>query len=140
MLIYINTSFLFIYFFYIFFWGADLTFILRPIWLGADLTRADLTGNLGITAIESFLSNTFCIISFCSDLSCRWNCLSCRIRLNVSSSMWFECCLRMQIILIIWRAALSSSHHTMRCCHHSVSIVRSRLDFKMEVKWRNNRI
>jgi hypothetical protein len=23
------------------------------------------------TAIESFLSNTFCIISFCSDLSCR---------------------------------------------------------------------
>ena len=34
------------------------------------------------------------------------------------------CCLRMQII---WRAALSSSHHAMRCCHHSVSIARSRL-------------
>ena len=27
------------------------------------------------------------------------------------------CCLRMQII---WRAALSSSHHAMRCCRHSV--------------------
>jgi hypothetical protein len=40
---------------------------------------------VGNTAIESFLSNTFCIISFCSDLSCRWNCLSCRIRLNISS-------------------------------------------------------
>jgi hypothetical protein len=47
---------------------------------------------------ETFLSNTFCIISFCSDLSCRWNC---RIRLNVSSSMWFECCLRMQIMFQI---------------------------------------
>jgi hypothetical protein len=35
---------------------------------------------VGNTAIESFLSNTFCIIFFCSDLSCRWNCLSCRIR------------------------------------------------------------
>ena len=31
------------------------------------------------------------------------------------------CCLRMEII---WHAALNSSHH---CCHHSVSIVRSRL-------------
>jgi hypothetical protein len=31
-------------------------------------------------------------------LSCRWNCLSCRIRF-ISSSMWFVCCcLRMQII------------------------------------------
>jgi hypothetical protein len=49
--------------------------------------------------------------------------LSCRIRF-ISSSMWFVCCLRMQII---WRAALSSSHHAMRCCHHSVSISRSRL-------------
>ena len=29
---------------------------------------------------ESFLSNIFCIISFCTYLSCRWNCLSCRIR------------------------------------------------------------
>jgi hypothetical protein len=28
---------------------------------------------------------------------------------------------------IIWHAALSSSHHAMRCCHHSVSIARSRL-------------
>jgi hypothetical protein len=28
---------------------------------------------------------------------------------------------------IIWHAALSSSHHSMRCCHHSVGIVRSRL-------------
>jgi hypothetical protein len=28
---------------------------------------------------------------------------------------------------IIWRAALSSSHHAMRYCHHSVSIARSRL-------------
>jgi hypothetical protein len=28
---------------------------------------------------------------------------------------------------IIWRAALSSSHHAMHCCHHSVSIARSRL-------------
>jgi superfamily II DNA or RNA helicase len=28
---------------------------------------------------------------------------------------------------IIWRAALSSSIHAMRCCHHSVSIARSRL-------------
>jgi hypothetical protein len=28
---------------------------------------------------------------------------------------------------IIWRVALSSSHHAMRCCHHSVSIARSRL-------------
>jgi hypothetical protein len=35
---------------------------------------------VGNTAIESFLSSTFCIISFCSDLSCWWNCLSCRIR------------------------------------------------------------
>jgi hypothetical protein len=77
---------------------------------------------VGNTAIESFLSNTFCIISFCSDLSCRWNCLSCRIRF-ISSSMWFVC-LRMQII---WHAALSSSHHAMCCCHHSVSIARSRL-------------
>ena len=34
------------------------------------------------------------------------------------------CCLRMQII---WHAALSSSHHAMRCCHHSVSTARSRL-------------
>jgi hypothetical protein len=34
------------------------------------------------------------IISFCADFSCRWNCLFCRIRLSVSSSMWFECCLR----------------------------------------------
>ena len=42
-----------------------------------------------------------CIISFCSALICRWNCLSCRIRLNVSSSMWFECCLRMHIMLIL---------------------------------------
>ena len=80
--------------------------------------------HVGNTAIESFHSNTFCIISFCSDLSCRWNCLSCRIRF-ISSSMWFVCCcLRMQII---WRAALSSSHHAMRGCHHSVSIARSRL-------------
>ena len=30
-------------------------------------------------------------------------------------------------IQIIWRTALSSSHHAMRCCHHSVSIARSRL-------------
>jgi hypothetical protein len=28
---------------------------------------------------------------------------------------------------IIWRAALSSSHRAMHCCHHSVSIARSRL-------------
>jgi hypothetical protein len=28
---------------------------------------------------------------------------------------------------IIWRATLSSSHHAMRCCHHSVNIARSRL-------------
>ena len=28
---------------------------------------------------------------------------------------------------IIWHAALSSPHHAMRCCHHSVSITRSRL-------------
>jgi hypothetical protein len=28
---------------------------------------------------------------------------------------------------IIWRAALSSSHHAMRSCHHSVSIARSHL-------------
>ena len=78
---------------------------------------------VGNTAIECFLSNTFCIISFCSELSCRWNCLSCRIRF-ILSSMWFVCCLPMQII---WRAALSSSHHAMCCCHHSVSIARSRL-------------
>ena len=72
---------------------------------------------VGNTAIESFLSNnTFCIIPFCSDLSCRWNCLSCRIR--------FISILRMQII---WHAALSSSHHAMRCCQHSISIARSRL-------------
>jgi hypothetical protein len=31
---------------------------------------------VGSTAIESFLSNTFCIISLCSDLSCRWNCFN----------------------------------------------------------------
>ena len=79
---------------------------------------------MGNTAIEFFLSNTFCIISFYSDLSCRWNCLSCRIRF-ISSPMWFVCCcLRMQII---WHAALSSFHHAMRCCHHSVSTARSRL-------------
>jgi hypothetical protein len=43
------------------------------------------------------------------------DCLSCRIRLNVSSSMWFECCLRMQIMLqIIWHAALISSHHAIK--------------------------
>ena len=94
-----------------------------------DLTLSKIRGGENVThalseAIESFLSNTFCIISFCSDLSCRWNCLSCRIRF-ISSSMWFVCCcLRMQII---WCAALSSSHHAMRCCHHSVSITRSRL-------------
>jgi hypothetical protein len=29
--------------------------------------------------------------------------------------------------LIIWRAELSSSHHAMRYCYHSVSIARSRL-------------
>ena len=28
---------------------------------------------------------------------------------------------------IIWRAVLSSSHHAVHCCHHSVSIARSRL-------------
>ena len=78
---------------------------------------------VGNTAIESFLSNTFCIISFCSYLSCRWNCLSCRIHF-ISSSMWFVCCLHMQII---WHTALSSSHHAMRCCHYSVSIAISRL-------------
>ena len=49
--------------------------------------------------------------------------LSCRIRF-ISSSVWFVCYLRMQII---WHTALSSSHHAMRCCHHSVSIARSRL-------------
>ena len=77
-----------------------------------------------------------CIISFCSALICRWNCLSCRIRLNVSSSMRFECCLRMHIMLqIIWHAALISSHHAMRCCHHSVSIARSRLQIR---KWKSN--
>ena len=82
----------------------------------------------------SFLSNTFCIISFCSDLSCSWNCLSCRICF-ISSSMWFVYCLRTQII---WHAALSSSHHAMRCCHHSVSITRSRLMVEKETdvaKW-----
>ena len=78
---------------------------------------------VGNTAIESFLSNTFCIISFCSYLSCRWNFLSCRIHF-ISSSMWFVCCLHMQII---WHTALSSSHHAMRCCHYSVSIAISRL-------------
>jgi hypothetical protein len=36
---------------------------------------------MGNTAIESFLSSTFCIISFCSDLSCR-------IRF-ISSSIYF---------------------------------------------------
>jgi hypothetical protein len=41
------------------------------------------------------------------------SCTGCRIRF-ISSSMWFLCCLRMQII---WHAALSSSHHAMRCCH-----------------------
>jgi hypothetical protein len=57
--------------------------------------------------------------------------------------MWFECCLHMQIMLqIIWHAALISSHHTMRCCHHSVNDYReiTFVDFKMEVKCRNNRI
>jgi hypothetical protein len=34
----------------------------------------------------------------------------------------------LQIMLqIIWHAALISSHHAMRCCHHSVSIARSRV-------------
>jgi hypothetical protein len=56
-------------------------------------------------------------------LSCRWNCLSCRIRF-ISSSMQVVCCLRMQII---WHTAFSSSHHATCCCHHSVSIARSRL-------------
>ena len=46
---------------------------------------------VGNTAIESFLSNTFCIISFCSDLSCRWNCLSCRIRF-ISCMLLFTYC------------------------------------------------
>ena len=37
--------FIYLFFFLFLFIGADLTFILRPIWLGADLTGADLTGN-----------------------------------------------------------------------------------------------
>jgi hypothetical protein len=37
---------------------------------------------------------------------------------------------------IIWRAALSSSHHAMRCCHHSVSIA----FVGSKVKWRNERV
>jgi hypothetical protein len=79
-----------------------------------DLTLSKMRGGVNVTHA---LSNTFYIISFCSDLSCRWNCLSCRIRF-ISSSMWFVCCcLHMQII---WHAALSSSHH-------SVCIARLRL-------------
>jgi hypothetical protein len=38
-------------------------------------------------------------------------------------ALYLCCCLRMQII---WHAALSSSHHAMRVCHHSFSIARSR--------------
>ena len=34
------------------------------------------------------------------------------------------CCLHVRM-QIIWHAALSSFHHAMRCCHHSVSIARS---------------
>jgi hypothetical protein len=40
---------------------------------------------MGNTAIESFLSNTFCIISFCSDLSCRWHLTSILKSTNVIS-------------------------------------------------------
>jgi hypothetical protein len=40
---------------------------------------------------------------------------------------------------IIWHAALSNSHHAMRCCHHSVSIARSRLLVrKWKSTWRND--
>jgi hypothetical protein len=111
--------------------------------LHIDLTLSKMRGgerntcsfwSLWVTLPLNLLSNTFCIISFCSDLSCRWNCLSCRIRF-ISSSMWFVCCLRMQII---WCAALSNSHHAMCCCHHSVSIARSRLMVEKETemaKW-----
>ena len=31
------------------------------------------------------------------------------------------------VLRIIWRAALSSSHYAMRCCHRSVNNARSRL-------------
>ena len=63
---------------------------------------------VGNTAIESFLSNTFCIISLAVDGTV----------CPAEYALYHVCCgLRMQII---WRAALSSSHHAMCCCHHSV--------------------
>jgi hypothetical protein len=53
----------------------------------------------------------------------------------IASSMWFECCLRMQIMLqIIWHAALISSHHAMHCCHHSVSIARAGQTVYLQIK------
>jgi hypothetical protein len=37
-----------------------------------DVTHALSEAHWQHSAIESFLSNTFCIISFCSALICRW--------------------------------------------------------------------
>jgi hypothetical protein len=56
-------------------------------------------------------------------------------RIAAPTALYHVCCgLRMQII---WHAALNSSHHAMCCCHHSVSIARSRLmaESFLEVTW-----
>ena len=62
--------------------GDDLHIYIRSYlvqnegWGGVGWENVEHALSEGNTAIESFLSNTFCIISFCYDLSCRWNCLS----------------------------------------------------------------
>jgi hypothetical protein len=74
---------------------------------------------MGNTAIESFLSNT--LVLFPSALIWAVDGTVCPAEYTLYGLV---CCLCMQII---WHAALSSSHHAMHCCHHLVSISRSRL-------------
>jgi hypothetical protein len=51
---------------------------------------------VGNTAIESFLSNTFCIISFCSDLSCRWTFTHHFLFIHNHLTLRKGCCTRLQ--------------------------------------------
>ena len=93
-----------------------------PKWEGGERNTCSFRSPWVTLPLNLFFPTHFVLFPF--PLSCRWNCLSCRICF-ISSSMWFVCCcLRMQII---WHTALSSSHHAMCGCHHSVSVARSHL-------------
>jgi hypothetical protein len=99
----------------------------RRLWMNRKMIGEAIY--IRVTAIESFLSNTFCIISFCSDLSCRWNCLSCRIRF-ISSCMLFT-----------YTNNLAYTNHLP--WYIAVIVVFSKSHdkcSKMEVKWRNHRV